>query len=1176
VEAAEEPVAGALAATAPSASPVPTSTPAAHGVGQPAAATPVPLTPIQHWFFDQRFADPEHWNQAFAFRLIEPVTAVHLEAAWTWLVSQHPALRQCFERDAHGQWHPSAAAGAVAPVVNLSVAALSDDAARAVVEERATEAQAGLSFERGPLARLLRVDAGPGRPAWLVLVVHHLVVDGVSWRVLREDLEAAVLAIRRGGLPPERPASADMSAWACALQAEARESAVLAEWPHWQRVAGCAPWQVPRGRGPSGPVVLTRRLSPQATSTLLRQLPLRGRVSVPGALLATLAAALHASTGRRDWRLDLEGHGREPLQGPGASLDVSRTVGWFTTLFPHTLVLSDGATPLAAAQATQTALDAVPRKGLGYGLLRWLAADPEVRHALARQPASPLLFNYLGQWDAVLAGSELMRFAQASTGPWRSPQAHRSHALELLVMVREGVLSVEASHDARQVDGDWVASLLDTWARELQLLVRELDAPDAAVAAAPLPVPVPSEPVPLPVDTAVQGPPLAAEAPPARAAAGPADALARPASTMAEPAGGSARLPVTPLQQLFMAVHGASDDPGLQQWQFVLDGDLSPLRMRQALQQVVRRHGILRTAFLTDALGEPGQQVLDSATVPWRDEDWSAIAAAEQERRLAIGLAADRATPMRLDQPPLMRVWLIARGAGRWHLVWTTHHLILDGWSWPLLMAEWSRACTSLAQARLPDEGPPLQFADYVQWLVQDWPRHGEPESRAYWARQLRGVTAPTPVGQPPLPADAAVDAAADAAGDAGAMPARSAERVRRLSPGSGSALVQKARRWRVTPGTLMLAAWAAVLAHRADELDIVLGCTLSGRPAELDGIESLVGPCVNNVPLVLTLQPSQTLQAWLGQLQLAQQDAVQHQYLGLEAIQQLSDMPWKHRLFDSLLVFQNYPMDADARQMGEGVRCEPLAVPQATPFSLTLAVQADADPWSLHLMGRGPCVPPALLAPLLDELVRLLEQLAAAGGQETVGEWLQHLPPATRGWARRLPAAVQRPMAAPLATSPNGAGPHTNGHAPAASHGQAGAATPGPAPIQAPGHAQGAAMVAPASSANGGAAPAQAVQTALVEVWCELLGVADVPLDTNFFEMGVQSLQLVRAHRLLQQRLARPLRLLDMVTHPTVRQLAQAWGAPAPAAPGHPLAAAAAARARRWRSAQRPADPKA
>lgn len=1058
------------------------------------APTPehIPLTPIQQWFFAQQFAEPQHWNQAFAFELKLPVSSHQVQVAWHWLVEQHPALRQRFVRESASRILQPPPDALVAPVLILHAGHLDGAQTVAMIEERATEAQAGLSYERGPLARALFVDAGAERAARLVLIIHHLVVDGVSWRVLREDLEAALLALRQGEPLPLLPPSASTRQWAVALAAHARRTEVKEQLPFWLGQCAGASWQPPAPASASGlsavqwPMtsVCRRRLSAPLTQGLLKisglALSPDEKVTVQAALLSGLSQALHKVTGQREWRIDMEGHGREPIDAaPGAPLDVSRTVGWFTSLFPFRLDCLDSADALAHLAHTQAGLASVPSKGLGFGLLRWFGTRESENSALANAGAAPLLFNYLGQWDAVLAGSELMRPAQESTGPWRSPSARPSHLLEAVCVVRDGCLELETTYAAEAVDANWVARLMDGWADDLGELVRSVD---PAIA-------------PAPVESArVESAPVESEP----------HAIA---SQTDEPANGLTDHALTPLQQLFVAMSGGEQDPGLQQWQFALRGRVSAAQMRSALGQVVERHGILRTAFHHDAHGQARQRALPAApalTIPWREDDWSAFSEEEQQRLLAAGLESDRQIPFNLATPPLMRVWVIRLAKERWHLVWTTHHLILDGWSWPVLMAEWSRACDGLAPGLGAEESSALQFQDYVAWLEHDWAREHAPDARSYWARELLGFREPTPVG---------VEPETSAPHSAQAHDCRQV-----LAADDAKALVLRARQWRVTPGTLVLAAWSAVMAHRADAMEVGLGCTFSGRPAELAGIESLVGPCVNNVPLLVTLQPAQTLQQWLGQLQLQTQDAAEYQYLGLEAIQQLSSMPWQHRLFDNLLVFQNYPQDPDAQRMGTGVVCEALELPQSTAFALTMAVQADPAGWRMQAMGRGHRLGAGVLIELLAELHLMLQRLAQAVGHETVGDWLQQLPAATRGNARRTPKP------APAITQP--------------------------------------VPVLPASPDSG---LGETLERTISRVWQELLAMDDVPLDTNFFDMGVQSLQLVRAHRLLQERLARPLRLLDMVEHSTVRRLARAWSVQREQAE-HPMASSALARARRWR----------
>jgi amino acid adenylation domain-containing protein/non-ribosomal peptide synthase protein (TIGR01720 family) len=1105
---------------------------------KPAAVSPAPasrpapqdrLTPIQHWFFDQRFADAHHWNQAFAFAALRPVDADHLARAWHALLERHPALCQTFHIQPHGDWEiRQGSAQTQPPLWVIDLGGCDDAMAAAQIEERSTEAQAGLDLSNGPLTRALFFKLGPDRPARLVIAIHHLVVDGVSWRIIREDLDAALDAQRSGlPVPAIRPTGATMGDWALSLSRHAQHSATQESAEVWAEHAQPPRWALPTpaaaaaGRPvlQSMPMQRQAGLSPWHTAALLQQVPRQAGTPLQPVLLTALGLALQAATGLDRLRIDVEGHGREPLGED--TPDVAGTVGWFTSLYPfvlampHTVpgvvpvaapvaVAAPGDLPPASTQAVgddlaalaTTALPAVatawqrlPDRGLSYGLLRWLAPDAGLRERLGEAGAAPLLFNYLGQFDAVVSGSGWWRFAPESTGPWRSPRAHMAHPLEIVGQVRDGVLSFEANFDAAAVEPGWVQSMLDHMVRVLQAL--------------------------------------------AEAAAG------KPGL----PAGAYA---LTPMQRLFHAADGVDARWALQPWQFELEGPLNPTRLQRALMRVVERHTALRSAFGHGPDGEPWQQPVAAPQLAWVDEDLRQLPAAEQARVLEQRLADDARRPFDLSQPALMRVRLLRMADARWHLLWVTHHLALDGWSWPLVMAEWSRAYASLESGLAPHEPDVPSFAAYVDWLA----RHPDEDAR-YWRDALAGFDLPTPLPRRWLPA---MSTLAEPPQDQ-TVEEPLAEWRDVCSAEQVSALQDRCRAWQVTAGVLINAAWALVLAHWSGRLQVAHGLTLSGRPPEMPGIERLVGPCVNNLPVAVTVRGERPLRAWLQELQHQQFALAQHQTTPLDFIHEACGLPGRLRFFDSLLVIQNYRVDPDMARIGNRVRCTPISLPEATNVPVTLTVTL-GESWRLRWMS-GPMGPQlAVLQALGRSFAQTLQALVQGDEATLVTDVLKRLPSAVRGLAEQAQA---RTAAAPRA----------------------------PAPISAP-------LQAATDAASQNWRP---VRDALQGVWAELLGLPQVPVDVSVFELGAHSLTLVRAHRLINQRLGLQLPLVALLQHPSVESLARhiAAAKPSPPAacgpvsadvPGLPgtsppsqpipgLAAAALARARRARLAhEAPARP--
>jgi len=418
----------------------------------------VPLLPIQRWFFAQELCRPHHFNQAVLLRLRAGVTAAALDRALAAVLGRHPALGYRFTRDRQGRWRQQApAAGgwrqAVGrdgsarpdrrPLARLDLSALPAPRRRAALEAAAARLQGSLDLAAGPLLRAASFHLGDAGDR-LLLIVHHLVVDGVSWRILLADLVTAWEALQRGEAPRFTTPAGSPRRWAQRLTAATRSAAAAAEGPYWLDPARRGILPLPLA--PSAPAETARvRLTRDETGRLLRALA-AGGFRIDAALLAALAHAVRVWTGERRLLFDMEGHGRDAAP---AGLDATGTVGWLATLFPLLVELpaSDADAPEAALTAAVTALQAVPRGGAGYGLLRYpppdtVDADRRLARELAAMPQAQVLFNYLGQLDRGLPAAAPFTLAGESPGAPRDPADRHGYAVEMHGGLRAGRLDL--------------------------------------------------------------------------------------------------------------------------------------------------------------------------------------------------------------------------------------------------------------------------------------------------------------------------------------------------------------------------------------------------------------------------------------------------------------------------------------------------------------------------------------------------------------------------------------------------------------------------------------------------------------------------------------------------------------------------------------------------------------
>ncbi|AKT42433.1 glycine adenylase [Chondromyces crocatus] len=470
--------------------------PGAHAVeaAQGEVTGAVPLTPIQRWFFEQDLSEPHHFNQSALLVTPAGLRAEPLEQAFGHLLRHHDALRLRYTPSPDGFVQVNApvddALAAVPPerrafvVVDLShLPASEQEAAMLRAEE---DFQRRLDLARGPIARLAFFSRGEGQPGWLLFVVHHLAVDGISWRILLEDLGTAYEQLVRGEVVRLPAKTTSFQAWARRLEAHAQSDAVASELSFWNRPAGedrPLPRDVGSGLGldtMATAASVTASLTEEETRALLQDVPSVYHTQINDVLLTALVQAIARWTGSPSLRVDLEGHGREDL----FDADLSRTVGWFTTMFPVRLALpvtGEGRGEAGVGEALKSVkeqLRKLPGRGIGHGLLRYLRRDEAVRSALRAHPAAEVSFNYLGQFDQVLSASSVLGTASV----WKlaqSPRGKRSHRLAVGAVIRGGKLDTVWEYGEKVLERATVERLSSGYVEALRALIAHCKAPEA-------------------------------------------------------------------------------------------------------------------------------------------------------------------------------------------------------------------------------------------------------------------------------------------------------------------------------------------------------------------------------------------------------------------------------------------------------------------------------------------------------------------------------------------------------------------------------------------------------------------------------------------------------------------------------------------------------------------------
>ncbi|MFG3617761.1 amino acid adenylation domain-containing protein, partial [Nocardia sp. NPDC047654] len=726
------------------------------------------------------------------------------------------------------------------------------------------------------------LTGGPEGRSTLIVVASSLVVDDVSWRAIVDQLTARWNRPRHAA--PAGPESG-LGTLIRTMSAAAHDPGTVAEMDWWRRALGT----VPEGAGTDGRDLRARsRVSLTITAEGAEAVAAAAEAyhaGVDDILLTALALALRTSAGEAVTRA-IGSVVRLPADSRAATgAAAESTVGGFVTEFPLPLRLTriDIDDALIGGPAAGTAIAqikelrrSVPSHGVGYGLLRHLNAETAAE------------LRGLGRGRFALRYRDL-----------RPARVHTDIPSDDLLLV----LTVDATDDGLLARFDFAAAAFrgedaktfaEHWIRALGGLAEHGLRPDA-------------------------GGFTPSDFPLVRLKQPDIDRFARAYPDLSD------AWPLTPLQSgmLFHALL-AEHSVDVYTTQFVLDlgGAVDAHRMRAAAQAVLDRHDNLRVAFADDSEGKPVQIVQDALEVPWRLIDLChlepAAAAAELERIEA----ADLADHFDMRTAPLLRFALIRSAAARYHLLVTSHHILIDGWSMPLLMKDLLTLYAFGGNSRHLPAVPP--YRDYLAWLVaQD-----TEAARTAWRGALAGITEPTPL--------APVDPGREISAGVGEVGFE-------LSQADTTALTRLASGLGVTVNTVVQAAWGLLIGRTVDRDDVVFGATVSGRPPELDGVEAMVGLFLNAIPVRVRLDATSTLSGLLRRLQAEQAALLDYHYLGLSDIQEAVGV---EGLFDSLVVFESFPVDREGLDQAgaiDGMNVTGVGAVNGTHYPFTVMVVLDS-----------------------------------------------------------------------------------------------------------------------------------------------------------------------------------------------------------------------------------------
>jgi amino acid adenylation domain-containing protein/non-ribosomal peptide synthase protein (TIGR01720 family) len=730
----------------------------------------------------------------------------------------------------------------------------------------------------------------------LLMVVHHLAIDGVSWRIIIEDLEQILEALIQNKEPKLETKSSSYRQWYQALESYSQTAQVQSSLGYWQKTVesyesllGDKP--IKRPSLEKDIRVYQSQLNIPHTEQLVRQSSKAYHTEINDLLLAALAQTLADYSQTTRVSIGMEGHGREPID---PQTDTSRTVGWFTSLYPVSLKLDEEHDPSALIKSTKEQLRKIPDKGLSYGVLKYLTKSP----GLQGKDPWDIVFNYLGQLDTATGKQSLIQVAKESTGKGKSGEQELKEKLSVDCRIQNKQLEINWSYDSQAFSSQKIEQLSAAYLSNLESLIVHCISQSR-------PTSTPSDYGLLEIDYRDLDVFLKEEY------------NGKPRREQVE-----SMYRLSGLQQgmLFHNLYDKTSGAYIEQ----LSADLTDVQQQSFLgawQEVLKNHSILRSGFYHKQLAIAVQCVYKQVTLPFEVLDLSGLDQEEQEKAILDYKKTDRVKGFDLEQAPLMRVTLLKLDKKRMHMLWTSHHLLFDGWSLPILMEEFLRTYETLLNKEQPEEKTQDRYEDYIRYIESQNKSKQKDYWQAYLSKTDQGTLLPF------------VSTGVNRTKGLGDYRTRNTE----LTIATTEAINQFARQHHITVNTLMQGVWSYLLHGYTGLENITYGVVVSGRPDELPNIEQRVGMFINTLPFCTGIDGQQAIETWLQSIQTQQIESRQYQFTPLNEIQGYAKV--EGDLFDSLLIFENYPISKVLSSKHWALGIKNVQMQEQTNYPLTLLI---------------------------------------------------------------------------------------------------------------------------------------------------------------------------------------------------------------------------------------------
>lgn len=826
------------------------------------------LTPIQHWFFEQYKVDAHHYNQSIMLYREDGFHEDTLRQVINKICEHHDALRIVYRQNESGYeaWNRGLEEEPSYCLEVMDFRQLADPSAQ--IENKANEIQSSIDLQKGPLIKLGLFQCADGDH--LLIVIHHLVIDGVSWRILIEDLSMGYEQLRTQETIQLPQKTDSFQLWAEQLELYADSEIMQQELAYWNEIEQIEFNHLPKDIEQNHALAkdseeITLEWTIEETEQLLKQANRAYKTDINDLLLTALGISIHHWTGMDNVLVNLEGHGREQII---PDLDITRTIGWFTSQYPVVLHMESSRNMSHLIKTIKENLRHIPKKGIGYGILRYLTGTQK-NVSLKINPE--ISFNYLGQFDQDIQNAA-MKISPYSNGETTSDNHTRNHLIDINGLIVEGKLSLSFRYSHTQYRKETIEQFTHRFKDSLHEVIMHC---------------VTKEKVELtPSDISLQGINI--------------DELEQFVQQSEHIGEIEDIYALSPMQNgmFFHNLLNSSSDAYFIQTTLDLHGSLDVAAFTKSVNQLIQRNVIFRTNFHSQWKNKPLQVVYRHKQNGLIYEDLREMNEEDREAYVASYTREDKIKGFDLSQDVLMRISILHTHDETYRFIWNYHHILMDGWCLSLVIKEIFEGYFAIQEQRKPGDKVAIQYNQYIEWLE----KQDKEQSLKYWTEYLHGYEEQTT-----LPKETTIMKSDEY---------RSENMVYTLSKELTKQMTQVASQNQVTLNTLMQTAWAILLQQYNGSGDVVFGSVVSGRPSAIVGIEDIIGLFINTIPVRIQAQGNEPFTAVMKRNQ--EQSIASHHYDTFPLYEIQATTQQKQNLIDHILVFENYPVEGIMEQFGD------------------------------------------------------------------------------------------------------------------------------------------------------------------------------------------------------------------------------------------------------------------